>query len=651
LFYGNFLVALTIFLSLIIIHNLLIGAVIRTNLKITFYERQFFWGALMVLITGFVLVQVAGLYTLLLPAALNLALYFRHKKLKIGKLAFEGQIKFEPFVRGILLSIYLSVLTFLLGLSLDSIHVFSLLAYTVLLGLIIGLGGKIGKPFDEFNSGAQNLVIAIGAAVVLISRIVQSSNVFCVMLSAVLIALPSWMLASKKMDSHFFSLFSGAALGFFSSLILIPILGEIFVLSGAMLLMTGTALFSLDLSKQKKTSLLTLFFAFLLTLYVPTIAIPDEVPKQQASPLALSFSEHIPSVIHPKKSAKISHSFSFIGPKYDILVLDDPKIEDDLYFIIENRLREDGIFVQVFSLDTGLDEDFKRLVKNTLAAYPHTSMWLVDKHALLISPHEPLELDYVQMRERVLASEAIKEDMGELFYATRFTDITVVDVFTLIYFMGDEELRDYSTEGVRVDNALLSVFDFKKRRADSQFAVTLPPMVSGVIRDGDLVTVEFLKLRARLDDDWMEESGIFGRYELIENTTEYAINYEKIAGFRKGTTVIVFQAFQSRIIDVLELSEAVAEILDQEVQALGRRAFIDRGYTLTEISSDTVDGFGRYLLFGSTEAHEEGLHQARLIVMAWYCDSNMAVNVVTADYIAEDPEIEPIFDSVTCVDS
>jgi hypothetical protein len=525
----------------------------------------------------------------------------------------------------------------------------------VLLGLIIGLGGKIGRPVDKDNSKAQNLVIAIGAAVVFISRIVQSSNVFFVMLSAVLIALPSWIIASKKMDSDFFSLSSGAALGFFSSLILIPILGEMFVLSGAMLLMAGTALISLDLSKQKKTSLLTLFFAFLLTLYVPTIAIPDaipdEVPKQPSSPLALSFSEHIPNILHLKKSVKISNSFSLLGPKYDILVLDNHEIEDELYFIIQKRLKNGGIFVQVFSLETGLDEDFKGLVKNTLAAFPHTSMWLVDSHALLVSSNEPLELDYVRIREKVLDSAEIKEDIGELFYATKFTDITVVDVFTIMYFMGEEELNEYSNEGVRGDNTLLSVFDFKERHADSRFAVTVPPVINGVTREGDFVTVEFLKLRARLEGDWLMQSGIVGRYELIENTTEYAINFEKSAGFLKGTTTIIFQAFQSRIINVLELSEPVVEILDQEVQAIGRSAFLDRGYSLTEISSDTVDGFGRYLLFGSTEAHEEDLHQARLIVMAWYCDSNRAVNVVTADYIGENPEIEPIFDSITCIDS
>jgi hypothetical protein len=651
LFYGNFLVALTIFLSLLVIHNLLIGAVIRTNLKITFYETQFFCGALAVLMTGFVLIPVAGLYTLLLPAALNLALYLQHKKLKIGKLAFEGQIKFEPFVRGILLSIYLVALNFLLNLSLVSIHVFSLLAYIVLLGLIIGLGGKIGRPVDKDISKAQNLVITIGAAVVLISRIVQSSNVFFVMLSAVLIALPSWLLASKKMDSHFFSLFSGAALGFFSSIILIPILGEMFVLSGAMLLMTGTAILRLDLSKQKKTSLLTLFFAFLLTFYVPTIAIPDEVPKQPASPLALSFSEHIPSILHPKKSVKISNSFSLIGPKYDILVLDDPEIEDELYFIIQKRLKDGGIFVQVFSLETGLDEDFKGLVRNTLAAFPHTSLWLVDSHALLVSSNDPLELDYVRIREKVLDSAEIKEDIGELFYATRFTDITVVDVFSIMYFMGEEELINYSHEIVSGDSAFNSVFDFKKRRANSRFAFTVPPVVNGVTREGDLVTVEFLKIRARLQGDWTEKFRFVGRYERIENTTEYAINFEKSAGFLKGTTAIVFQAFQSKIIDVLELSEPVAEILDQEVQAIGRRAFLERGYTLTEIASDTVDGFGKYLLFGGTEAHEAGLHKPRVIVMVWYCDSNRAVNVVTADYIGDDPEIEPIFDSVVCINS
>jgi hypothetical protein len=647
LFYGNFFFALSVFLLLLIIHNLLIGAVNWVDLGISSHDRQFFWGALGVLIAGFILVPAAGLNTLLLPATLNLALYSQYKTFKIRKLKVDRRFTFEPFVRGILLSIYLVGLNFLLNLSLDSIHVFSLIAYTVLLGLIIGRE----RPIGGYKSNAQNLVITVGVTVVFISRIAQSSNGFFVMLSAVLIALPSWALASKKIGTGVFSLSGGAALGFFSSLILISFLGELFVLSIAMLLMTGTALFSLDLEKHRKTSVLALFFAFLLTFYVPTIAIQVDVSKKPTSPLALSFSEHIPNVLHPKKLAKVSHSFSFIGSKYDILVLNDPEIEDELYFIIENRLKEDGIFVQVFPLDTGLDEDFKGLVENTLAAFPHTSMWLVDKHAILISSRAHLVLDYVEMREKIQERAEIREDMGELFYPTRLTDITVVDVFTLMYFMEEEELREFSSGGAVGENALLWVFDFKKRKADSRFAVTVPPVVNGVSREGDEVVIEFLKLRARLDGDWTEESGIVGRYELIDNTTDYTISYEKSAGFLKGTTVIVFQAFQSRIIDVLEMSEPVAEILDQEVQAIGRKRFLDRGYTLTDIASDTVDGFGRYLLFGGTEAHEVGQHQARLIAMVWYCDSNSAVNVVTADYIGEDPEIEPIFDSVTCLDS
>ncbi len=105
----------------------------------------------------------------------------------------------------------------------------------------------------------------------------------------------------------------------------------------------------------------------------------------------------------------------------------------------------------------------------------------------------------------------------------------------------------------------------------------------------------------------------------------------------------MFQAFQSRTLTELELTEPVLTLLNEEVRRAGLEPFSRRRYTPIELQRDTVEGHTRYLFSGGREGHE-----AKAVVLSWYCEKNHAINVVSVDFIEESPEISEILDSITC---
>jgi len=81
--------------------------------------------------------------------------------------------------------------------------------------------------------------------------------------------------------------------------------------------------------------------------------------------------------------------------------------------------------------------------------------------------------------------------------------------------------------------------------------------------------------------------------------------------------------------------------VDAEVQAiLEAKIKLERGFKLTGFEKIGK----RYAYFGELENHE-----AKTIALGWLCDSNKEIYAVTADYIQEEPEIERVLLSATCV--
>ncbi len=518
----SFSVAFLTVTAALIFHNILIFSANMEGFKILPKNRIFESAALGVLSAGFILIPILGIYTVLVAAAVDAAgaLFYPSKELKGLKL--KGKLVTKPFLLGLLLSLFVINTQVRISYFAEPTHVFSIILYSIFLGVILEEEFKRVK-FRDIDRTIFYIIIFVGLAIAVYSRFSRETSDLLIFLSLALFSLPVWTISAFTLKKGTFSLFAGFLAGSLSSLIMVPFLGEQIYLSLLMLLLLGIVLREANLKKVSKQYFPEGAVVLLLIFFILISPSPTYVQDPQISLLGHSFARHIPMVLHPQEIEVSREPFYFTLKKHDALLLETLGLEKGFHSLAGSRLREDGLLVQIIPLNYTMEEEIRILLGNTMSVFPHTSMWLVDKNAILLSSKDPQFLDYIHIREKVLGSEEIKDDMERLFFATEFTDLTIVDSFILLYFSDSRELFEYTSETGKGENGVVSIFNFKRSKTNTTAAITTPPMINAVTRHGDKITIEFLKVHAAIGSDWKEDIIIRGRYILGENTTDYGI--------------------------------------------------------------------------------------------------------------------------------
>ncbi len=635
------IVAVLAIFTFILLHNILLSTSISSSGGQHSSKGLIQGAALGSLIAGFILIPLIGINAVYVASVLSLAGAFFHEKkrakAKRGGFIFKPPHAADGFAVSLFFVFWIQNTGSVIGFS----KAYSLLLYSVLFGWFLNRTSDTGLSGILSRAGLVHAGISGGLAYILLENISDIAGALSFPLFAVFLIVPFWIISSALFEREPFSFALGMAAGFLPGMFLAVNPGGITMLLAVILIGFARLLSEAKGKIWDRNRMVAIGLIFVLSGYLVSVPLQSS-PKEDVSTLAESFSSLIPAVLMQDAPKDVSDRLTLIGKSYDVLILKGVEREKGFYRLAKSRLRDDGFLVQKINLLNTSEASFKNIIKSTQDVFPHTSMWLVDKNGLLISSEKPIKLDYVHIRNTLLSNNEAIEGMKSLFPATKFTNMTLADSFLLLYFMSDEELYDYAIEDSDRDAAFSSLFHFKQSRSNSTMAFTNPPVVKGITRQGKDFRVEFLGLGGSIPEDWTGFSRILGGYVLIEGT-DYGVSFEKSAVFVKNTTAVSLHAFQSRIATELELKGGALGLLDDEVRRVGELEFLDRGYEIEEFTGQDADGYTKYVFFGSREGHE-----AKAAAMVWFCESNHAINVVAADYLEENPELEGILESIAC---
>lgn len=622
-------------IPLLLIHEALIGIslllILGTFAKLK--SEALLASAISALLTGFVFLPYLGPNSPLLVAMFSGAVFMLLESAP-AKSSYRATVPSpEVFSRGFILGAFWCawavILLFQLKIAPDAI---------ALIAAIFALGTmrRIELGFD-FPSKLGLALISGGAALIIGLYPYASFTFALVLVGLLLVAVFSAQRFEGSID--FFGAASLGALGFYFSVVY---LGVFVSLALAIILALATVVI---LSEYTPGSIPLLMVSLVLggTLLVQPLEL---TPKEGVSDITRDFAVHIPKILgHADEIAVFDEvSFMFEGGSYDTVVLHLSGLpRGRFYNHMQMRIRPGGMLVQTFPL-TADSGDFKGLLRKTGGAYPHTSMWLVDGNAILVSSRTPLSIDYPRLWRIVGEDMELRDDLRELFYATKFTNMTLVDALTFLYFASPEELSLYASDRGDDMDALSSIFEFKRRLSNTPQAQSFPPLENTYFRTAESVVIPFFGLSAHLDEGWEEvSSGTIVYYHLIENTSQYGISYEKSTAFVKEGVTLGFKAYPSRVMMTLGDSPYTAGLLDEEMLDLAMREITLRGYEATGVSEVIVGEEIRPVVFGGLRDHE-----AKALAMVWYCDANEAIHVVTLDYLVEDESIDQLLRGVKC---
>jgi spermidine synthase len=133
----------------------------------------------------------------------------------------------------------------------------------------------------------------------------------------------------------------------------------------------------------------------------------------------------------------------------------------DFFADCRKRLRPGGIHCVWLPMHVP-PEDYKVIVKSFLQVYPHSSMWLTTAtpntitHAHLIGSTEPLTIDFQMVNEKLQKGAVVADQLDY---------ITLSNAFDFIgqYAMGEEKLREFTSDVTQINTDNLPVAEFFKK--------------------------------------------------------------------------------------------------------------------------------------------------------------------------------------------
>jgi len=243
----------------------------------------------------------------------------------------------------------------------------------------------------------------------------------------------------------------------------------------------------------------------------------------------------------------------------------------EFYEIVKDHLAEDGVFCQWVPLYEHDPVDVKVFLSTFHSVFPYMSVWATKTDMFLIGSSEPIIIDYQSLRQNILRNEEVNSDLRVI---SEYAELNLVDFFLSHYVMSEVEVEKF-VEGVTLntddhpilefrtaknsvyipkENAFDSIVSFKEE--EYGMPVYIPPVTGTVTRKGDYVEIDFIALRADIDDSWEE---VFSGYEFVYDIPE--VPYKQIAKyatFEKDGARITFQAMESE--DGVEVPDILRSI-------------------------------------------------------------------------------------------
>jgi len=161
--------------------------------------------------------------------------------------------------------------------------------------------------------------------------------------------------------------------------------------------------------------------------------------------------------------------------KYDVLISEpsNPWIEGEGYFftkqfyeIVQERLKEDGIFTQWVGAYDFNPEDLKVLLNTLNSVFPYLQLWS-DQHGtdfFIIAANKKFKIDYARAKS-VFANKNIRSDFEKIGILTKRTTFPYVDLFFSFFIADNDILKKYvNTKIISTDNKPVIEFKTGKNR-------------------------------------------------------------------------------------------------------------------------------------------------------------------------------------------
>lgn len=106
--------------------------------------------------------------------------------------------------------------------------------------------------------------------------------------------------------------------------------------------------------------------------------------------------------------------------RYDVVACDSthPRSPDsfmlyarEFYRVVRTKLEPDGVFAQWLPLHGLRPEEFRRIVRTFLDAFPHASLWFADRFVVLLGPANPSAVDFGTL-SKSLSRRSVRTDLS-----------------------------------------------------------------------------------------------------------------------------------------------------------------------------------------------------------------------------------------------